>query len=83
MGFLGSLLCFRIKNSQKFPFQTVKIFLFKLSKFLFSNCQNFSFQTVKISVYCVAPQKVWEPLIQEKTAILNKIPILESRSAPN
>jgi hypothetical protein len=32
-----------------FPFQTVKISLFKLSKFPFSNCQNFSFQTVKIS----------------------------------
>jgi hypothetical protein len=29
-------------------FQTVKIFLSKLSKFAFSNCQNFSFQTVKI-----------------------------------
>ncbi len=28
--------------------QTVKIFLFKLSKFSFSNCQNFHFQTVKI-----------------------------------
>jgi hypothetical protein len=30
------------------PIQTVKISLFKLSKFSFSNCQNSHFQTVKI-----------------------------------
>ncbi len=34
--------------NQNSPFQTVKIFLSKLSKFTFSNCQNFPFQTVKI-----------------------------------
>ncbi len=52
--------------SMKFPFQTVKIslsklskspfqncqnFLFKLSKFSFPNCQNFPFKTVKISLF--------------------------------
>jgi hypothetical protein len=31
--------------------QTVKIFIFKLSKFSFSNCQNFRFQTVKIFLF--------------------------------
>ncbi len=38
-------------NCQNFPFQTVKISLFKLSKFPFPNCQNFPFQTVKISLF--------------------------------
>ncbi len=36
-------------NCQNFPFQTVKIFLCKLSKFSFSNCQNFPFQLSKFS----------------------------------
>ncbi len=31
------------KNCQNFPFQTVKISLFKLSNFPFSNCQKFPF----------------------------------------
>ncbi len=35
-------------NRQNFPFQTLKIFLIKLSKFPIPNCQNFPFQTVKI-----------------------------------
>jgi hypothetical protein len=42
---------FSFSNCQNFPFQTVKIFLFKLSKFSFSNCQIFPFQTVKISLF--------------------------------
>jgi hypothetical protein len=50
---------FSFLNCQNFPFQTVKIFIFKLSKFSFSNCQNFPFsncqnfllQTVKIFLF--------------------------------
>jgi hypothetical protein len=50
---------FSFSNCQNFPFQTVKISLFKLSKFPFynsqnfpfANCQNFLFQTVKISLF--------------------------------
>jgi hypothetical protein len=38
-------------KTSNFPFQTVKIFVFKLSQFSFSNCQNFPFQTVKIFVF--------------------------------
>ncbi len=38
------------RKLSKFPFQTVKISLSKLSKFPFPNCQNFPFQTVKISI---------------------------------
>ncbi len=49
----------RVENCQIFPFQTVKIFIFKLSKFSFLNCQKisfsklskFTFQTVKISLF--------------------------------
>ncbi len=37
-------------NCQNFAFRTVKISLFKLSKFPFPNCQNFAFRTVKISL---------------------------------
>jgi hypothetical protein len=40
---------FSFSNCQNFPFQTVKIFLFKLSKFSFSNCQNFLSKLSKFS----------------------------------
>ncbi len=38
-------------NCQNFPFQTVKISLFKLSKFPFPNCQNFLFKLSKFSIF--------------------------------
>jgi hypothetical protein len=55
--FPSKLSKFFFPNCQNFPFQTVKILIFKTVKFSFqncqnfpfSNCQNFPFQTVKIS----------------------------------
>ncbi len=40
-----------LENCLNFPFKTVKIFLFKLSKFSFLNCKNFPFQTVRIFLF--------------------------------
>ncbi len=56
---LSKLSKFPFSNCQKFPFQTVKISLFKLPKlssfkllkFSFSNSQKFTFQTVKNSPF--------------------------------
>jgi hypothetical protein len=45
--FTIEITAYRFKSAIEGTLQTVKIFLFKLSKFSFSNCQNFPFQTVK------------------------------------
>ncbi len=55
--FIGGLVC-----------QTVKIFLYKLSKFSFSNCQNFPFQNCQNSPF---QTPLSEPNFHPKNSLIN------------
>ncbi len=65
-----------VSNCQNFPFRTVKIFHFKLSKFSFPNCRNFSFQTVKIVCKAASSSKQ-----QHLTVIL--VALVDSTTSPS